>query len=78
MKRLMSLLRRVRDGRSPTSAGKAADQQRHLPQQLFDLSLELDPAKGQLVFAAAELIERQADEIRNLKQGARQAARKEK
>lgn len=69
----MSLLRRVRKRRSPTRAGNAADHDRHLPQQLFDLSLELDTAKGQLVFAAAELIERQADEIRNLKQGARPA-----
>jgi len=78
MKRLMNLLRSVRGERSPTSTGNAADQHRYLPQQLFNLSLELDPANGQLVFDAAELIERQADEIRKLKQGAHQATRKEK
>lgn len=71
MKRLADMLR-IRTRKAPEEV--AVDQLRHLPQQLFKLSLEIEPANGQLVFSAAELIELQAAEINRLQQAARDAA----
>lgn len=61
--------------KQPGAGSKGAtDQQRRLPQQLFRLSLDLEAPHAQLVFAASELIEQQAEEIKRLKQAAGVAA----